>query len=120
MPKFEEEPGVYSTRKPRPEKDRKTTKVRLNMETLDQRDIDEIEPEVIVSQKTSWEKNRPGDLKTLTSCPDCREAMSELVWNTSSENQSIEPVFSVCDEHPELNSDWVYELLGRIVDRLNE
>ena len=40
MAKYEEEPGVYSTKKPRPEEDRGTHKVRLNAESIDEDDVE--------------------------------------------------------------------------------
>lgn len=120
MPKYEEEPGVYSTKKPRPESDRDTSKVRVNMAALEEANIDELFPSAVSNIAERWREMRPDDLRQFRECDVCGETRSTLDWNVDSETQRLEPIFDRCPEHPSISEDWVYEILHDIAEQLHE
>lgn len=120
MAKYEKEPGVYSTKRPRPEDDRDTSKVRINMESIEDDFFNEIQSPALENVKARWRETRPGDLRTFRECDSCQKMWTDLEWNPDTEHQRIEPAFERCSQHPGISEDVVYEVLDEVGEMLNE
>lgn len=119
MPKYEEEPGRYSEKKPGPSDRGKTTKRFRNVRSLDDEDVERAARETRPTVRERWRRIRPDALGTLTDCEDCQQALSKLrwqlqVWDEEENRQELEPVYEACEHHPGILRDWIEEHLEAI------
>lgn len=116
MPKFEEEPGRYSEKRPRPVDRGRTTKRFRSVRSLTDEDVQQAARETRSMVRERWQAARPEGLKTLENCAECQRSLSELrwqlqVWDEEENRQEVEPLYEPCDRHPEILHDWITERL---------
>lgn len=119
MPKYEEKPGRYSEKKPRPRYRGKTTKRFRNVRNLHDKDVERAARETRSTVREQWKQARPEALETMESCEECQRSLSELrwqlqVWDEEENRQELEPLYEPCEQHPGILRNWIEERLEAI------
>lgn len=114
MPKYEKEPGRYSTKKPEPISREKPPRQFVNSGQIDPDTVSEVKSVARERVREQWRKTRSEDLETLEACDPCLEKITVTEWQLSDDRQSIEPIYEECSEHPQLMSDWIYQQLSEM------
>lgn len=116
MPKFEEEPGRYSEKRPHPGDRGRTTKRFRSVRSLADDDVERAARETRSTVRERWQTARPEALKTLEDCAECQRSLSEVrwqlqIWDEEENRQELEPLYEPCGQHPGIFHDWITERL---------